>query len=105
MGELAAALPPEQRWTASSEDFNTRAHRVIPGGAHTYSKGDDQLPLNAPRAFARGKGARVWDIDGREFVDWGMGINNVLVGHAEEYIDQRAIDALRNGQSFSRPTP
>ena len=62
--------------------FNERAARVIPGGAHTYSKGRDQFPANAPQAFVRGRGARVWDLDGREFVDWGMGINNVLIGHA-----------------------
>lgn len=85
-------------------DFSARAHHVIPGGAHTYSKGDDQFPCNAPRAFARGKGGRIWDLDGNEFVDWGMGINNVLIGHAEDIIDESVIEALRQGQSFSRPT-
>jgi glutamate-1-semialdehyde 2,1-aminomutase len=84
--------------------FNERASRVIPGGAHTYSKGRDQMPANAPDAFVRGKGGRVWALDGREFVDWGMGINNVLIGHAEEAIDEAACDALRQGQNFSRPT-
>jgi glutamate-1-semialdehyde 2,1-aminomutase len=34
-----------------------------------------------------------------------MGINNVLVGHAEDVIDDAAIAAIRNGQAFSRPTP
>ena len=63
--------------------FNERAARIIPGGAHTYSKGRDQFPANVPQAFVRGKGGRVWDLDGREFVDWGMGINNVLIGHAD----------------------
>ena len=85
-------------------NFRERANRVIPGGAHTYSKGNDQFPANAPDAFVRGKGARVWDLDGREFVDWGMGINNVLIGHAEDAIDDAASAAARNGQNFSRPT-
>ena len=85
--------------------FNERAARVIPGGAHTYSKGRDQFPANVPQAFVRGKGARVRDLDGREFVDWGMGINNVLIGHAEDAIDDAACEALRGGQNFSRPTP
>ena len=84
--------------------FNERASRVIPGGAHTYSKGPDQFPANVPQAFVRGKGGRVWDLDGREFVDWGMGINNVLIGHGEEAIDDAACEALRQGQNFSRPT-
>lgn len=88
-----------------AHDFSARAHRLIPGGAHTYSKGDDQFPANAPRALARGKGARVWDLEGNEFVDWGMGINCVLIGHAEDAIDEAAVAALRGGQNFSRPTP
>src|SRR5262245_3604311 len=85
--------------------FSDRAHAVIPGGAHTYSRGDDQFPEVAPQAFVRGKGARVWDIENVEYVDWGMGINNVLIGHAEDVIDDAAIAAIRNGQAFSRPTP
>ncbi|MBM4441962.1 MAG: glutamate-1-semialdehyde 2,1-aminomutase [Candidatus Rokubacteria bacterium] len=88
-----------------SDAFRARVQRVIPGGAHTYSKGDDVLPVSAPAAFVRGKGARVWDIDGRELVDWGMGINSVLIGHAEDEIDEAAIAALRDGQNFSRPSP
>lgn len=84
--------------------FRRRAHAVIPGGCHTYSRGDDQLPANAPAAFVRGKGARAWDLDGREYVDWGMGINNVIIGHAEEAIDEAAIRAIRNGVAMSRPT-
>jgi glutamate-1-semialdehyde 2,1-aminomutase len=88
----------------SDEEFSERAHRVIPGGSHTYSRGDDQFPVSAPHSFVKGKGGRVWALDGREYVDWGMGINNVLIGHAEETIDGAAIAAIRNGQAFSRPT-
>ncbi len=85
--------------------FSERAQHLIPGGAHTYSRGDDVLPASAPEAFVRGKGARVWALDGREFVDWGMGINNVLIGHAEDRVDDAAIVAIRGGQAFTRPTP
>ncbi len=93
------------RFSKSAAQFRDRAHAVIPGGAHTYSRGDDQFPLNAPTAFVRGKGGRVWDIDGNEYVDWGMGINNVLIGHTEDVIDDAAVKAIRNGQAFSRATP
>ena len=85
--------------------FRERANRVIPGGAHTYSKGHDPVSRKRAAAFVRGKGARVWDLDGREFVNWGMGINNVLIGHAEDAIDDAAAAAARNGQnSRVRPT-
>ena len=33
--------------------YSERLHRVIPGGAHTYSRGDDQYPVNAPRILER----------------------------------------------------
>lgn len=85
-------------------DFSERAHRVIPGGAHTYSRGDDQLPSSAPRGVVRGKGPRFSGLDGREYVDWGMGIKNVLIGHAEDSIDDAAIATIREGIAFSRPT-
>ena len=49
-----------------SRRFSAEVHDYIPGGAHTYSKGDDQFPLNAPAAIVRGKGAHVWDLDGNE---------------------------------------
>lgn len=77
---------------------------LIPGGSHTYSKGDDRWPRNAPRAIVRGKGSHVWADDGREFIDWSMGINNVLIGHAEDAIDDAAVAALRGGQAFGRPS-
>ena len=43
-------------------------HSLIPGGAHTYSKGDDQFPSNAPKMILRGKGAYVWDEEGNKFL-------------------------------------
>src|SRR5437773_7360396 len=88
----------------SDAQFSERAHRVIPGGAHTYSRGDDQFPVSAPHTFVSGKGGRVRALDGQEYVDWGMGINTVLIGHAEDVIDDAAVAALRQGQAFSRPS-
>lgn len=82
----------------------SRAHELIPGGCHTYSKGNKNYSPNAPATIVRGKGGLCWDAYGREFVDWGMGINNVLIGHVEPEIDEAAIAAIRNGQSFSRPS-
>lgn len=104
---MTATRPAHDQGTRSmtDEEFSDRAHRIIPGGAHTYSRGDDQFPAGAPRAFVRGKGARVVALDGSEWVDWGMGIKNVLIGHAEDAVDDAAIAAIRDGQSFSRPTP
>ena len=65
-----------------SKRLRERAKRLIPGGAHTYSKGDDQFPELSPGFLVRGKGALVWDADGNEFLDWGMGLRSVCLGHA-----------------------
>tara|TARA_Y100000588_G_C14227770_1_gene913907 strand:+ start:733 stop:2154 length:1422 start_codon:yes stop_codon:yes gene_type:complete len=86
-----------------SNDYRNEVHQVIPGGAHTYSKGDDQFPLNAPAAIVRGKGARVWDLDGNEYVDCGLGLGAVGLGHAYEPVLEAVRAQLELGAAFSRP--
>ena len=56
----------------NNKQFKERIHQVIPGGAHTYSKGDDQFPENAPSGISKGKGAWVWDLEGKRFLDCSM---------------------------------
>ena len=75
---------PSARLEASSraEAQRRRAHDLIPGGAHTYAKGDDQYPEGAPAFIVRGRGCHVWDLDGREFIEYGMGLRSVTLGHA-----------------------
>jgi len=85
--------------------MHRRAHELIPAGAHTYSKGDDQFPENAPAFIARGKGSHVWDTDGNEFIDWGMGLRSVLLGHAFPDVVDAAKAQLDLGQNFVRPSP
>ena len=41
----------------TQDELRERAHRLIPAGAHTYSKADDQFPVNTPAVIVRGKGA------------------------------------------------
>jgi glutamate-1-semialdehyde 2,1-aminomutase len=91
--------------TTEQASLNERAHRAIPAGCHTYSKGDDQFPSNAPRFIVRGSGCRVWDPDGREFIDWGMGLRSVILGHAYPRVVDAVIDAVRDGANFTRPAP
>ncbi len=86
-----------------SRKFSADVHQLIPGGAHTYSKGDDQFPLNAPAAIFRGKGAWVWDLDGNEFLDCSMGLTSVCIGHGYEPVAQAVCDAAFSGTNFQRP--
>lgn len=86
-----------------SREFSSQIQELIPGGAHTYSKGDDQFPLNAPGAIVRGKGAHVWDLDGNEYIDCSMGLTSVCIGHGYEPVAQAVCEAAFRGTNFQRP--
>lgn len=86
-----------------SRELQQRAHALIPGGAHTYAKGDDQYPVNYPSHIVRGKGCHVWDADGNEYIEYGMGNRAVALGHAFEPVTRAVRAALENGANFSRP--
>lgn len=80
-----------------------RAHRLIPGGAHTYAKGDDQYPEAMAPVIRRGSGCRVWDIDGNEYLEFGAGVRSVTLGHAYAPVCRAAQEALWAGVNFARP--
>lgn len=81
------------------------AKRNIPAGAHTYSKGADQFPQLSPKFIVRGKGCQVWDIDGNQFTDWGMGLRSVILGHAHPDVINAVKEELENGTNFILPSP
>jgi glutamate-1-semialdehyde 2,1-aminomutase len=85
-------------------NYRDRLLRVIPGGAHTYSRGHDQYPANAPQILSRGKGAYVFDPDGNRFLDYGMALRAVNVGYAEDEIDEAAWRQIRAGNNLTRPS-
>jgi len=82
-----------------------RNQDLIPGGAHTYSRGDDVFPENAPRMLTRGRGAWVWDDGGRKYLDWAMAVRSVSLGHADRRVDLAAFRLAKVGINLSRPTP
>jgi glutamate-1-semialdehyde 2,1-aminomutase len=89
----------------SSLDLRGRFHALIPGGSHTYAKGDDQFPETAAPYIVRGKGCHVWDVDGNEFIEYGMGLRTVTLGHAYQSVVDAASREMANGSNFVRPSP
>ncbi|WP_433503799.1 glutamate-1-semialdehyde 2,1-aminomutase [Pseudonocardia halophobica] len=87
-----------------STELQDRLHRVVPGGAHTFAKGPDQYPERMAPVLRRGRGARVWDVDGNEFVEYGMGMRAVTLGHGYEPVIEAVKAVLADGISFTRPT-
>ena len=88
---------------SAARELQRKAHRIIPGGAHTYSKGDDQFPECAPPFIVRGKGCHAWDLDGNEFIEYGMGLRSVTLGHAFEPVVEAAYKQMQLGRTFTRP--
>ena len=92
-----------RRTFSESQALQPKAHRLIPGGAHTYSKGDDQFPECAPPFIVRGKGCHVWDLDGNEFIEYGMGLRAVTLGHAFEPVVEAATSRCSLGSILPGP--
>ncbi|MEM9921312.1 MAG: glutamate-1-semialdehyde 2,1-aminomutase [Bacteroidota bacterium] len=86
-----------------SLSLQPRFHRAIPGGAHTYAKGDDQFPEFCPPYMLRGKGCRVWDVDDNEYIEYGNGLRAVSLGHAYDPVIEAAYQQMKLGNNFSRP--
>jgi glutamate-1-semialdehyde 2,1-aminomutase len=86
-----------------SQAMRAKVHEVIPGGTHTYAKGDDQFPQRSPGFIARGKGCHIWDIDGNEFIEYGMGLRSVTLGHAYAPVMEAAYRQMLLGNNFNRP--
>jgi glutamate-1-semialdehyde 2,1-aminomutase len=88
---------------AASAEHTAAAHQLIPGGAHTYARGDDQYPEGMAPVIERGAGCRVWDIDGNEFVEFGSGLRANTLGHGFEPVVRAVQRYLSGGVGFVRP--
>ena len=86
------------------EEFRKRAHARIPAGAHTYSKADNQFSSNAPAFIQSGLGSSCTDHLGESYIDYGMGIFSVSLGHAYPTVLEAITEQLSLGNSFTRPS-
>ena len=95
----AARRTPALRRDAQRAMYR-RALKTLPGGTDSNFRawGDDTVYVD------RGKGGTVWDIDGNEYIDLRMGYGPVILGHADERVDDYVTERLRKGVSFSLTT-
>jgi glutamate-1-semialdehyde 2,1-aminomutase len=85
-------------------NYQNRLLKAIPGGAHTYSRGFDQFPSNAPQILKKGLGAYVYDPEGNKFLDYGMGLRSVNIGYANDIINKAAFQQIEYGNNLTRPS-
>ncbi|MEU0462445.1 glutamate-1-semialdehyde 2,1-aminomutase [Amycolatopsis sp. NPDC006131] len=87
-----------------STEVNERLHQLVPGGAHTYAKGEDQYPEGLAPVISHGRGAHVWDIDGNSYIEYGSGLRSVSLGHAHPRVVEAVRRELDRGSNFVRPS-
>jgi glutamate-1-semialdehyde 2,1-aminomutase len=90
----------ERQHPRSREAFE-RARKVMPGGIAQAMRGMQPFPI----AIARGAGARKWDVDGNEYVDYHFGSGALLLGHAHPEVMAAIQQAVTDGWHFAQPHP
>ena len=83
-----------------------RAEALIPGASQTFSKGPNQFVRGAsPLFLERGEGARVWDVDGNEYLDFTMALCAVSLGYADPDVNAAVARQLERGVLFTLAHP
>ena len=81
----------------ATDNFRDRALQFFPGG----SNGEYGIPEGDAPVLERGQGCRVWDTEGREYLDMTMAWGAVLVGHAHPKVLEAAAAAASKGANFA----
>jgi glutamate-1-semialdehyde aminotransferase len=84
-----------------------RAKSLIPGGTQLLSKRPEMFAPDVwPAYYSKAKGCRVWDLDGREFIDMSiMAVGACILGYADDEVDDAVVNALRSGVTSSLNCP
>lgn len=91
---------------ANSLELLKTAESRIPAATQTLAKGPTQYVRGvAPVYLKRGKGARVWDVDGNEYLDLNMGIGPISLGYGYEKVNAAIRHQLEDGITFSLMHP
>jgi glutamate-1-semialdehyde 2,1-aminomutase len=86
--------------TARSGEYFDRASGVMPGGVPSQFQKNDPWPVY----IERGEGAKVWDVDGNEYLDFHNGFGVMCVGHANPVIAAAVKARMDDGTHFAAPT-
>ncbi len=97
----------EDSMLESGQKLWKRAKSIIPGGNMLLSKRSEMfLPNNWPSYFSKSKGCKVWDLDGKEYIDMsimGIGTNTLGYGHPE--VDAAVMETVKKGNMSTLNCP
>jgi glutamate-1-semialdehyde 2,1-aminomutase len=86
-----------------SHDIMQRAHALFPGGVNSPVRAFRGVG-GEPFVVERGDGSRIWDADGREYIDYVLSWGPLVLGHAPAAVLAALTDAMQRGTSFGIPT-
>lgn len=92
-------------WSAiTNESWNSRLQASVPWGSSTSSKAPGLMP-EEPAVIVKGQGCRVWDAEGRSFIDFRNGLGPITLGYQYPDVDEAIRAQLSNGIIFGHPHP
>lgn len=94
--ESAAPIGPARRRDVQLATWR-RAIQVMRGGTDSNFRAWGEATIYVDH----GKGGTIWDLDGNEYVDLRMGYGPVILGHADDRVDDYVNERMRQGVSFS----
>jgi len=89
--------------TSRNEELFARAQRTIPGGVNSPVRAFRSVG-GTPRFLKKALGARVWDADGKEYLDYVGSWGPAILGHADPVVVEAVRSAALDGLSFGAPT-
>jgi glutamate-1-semialdehyde 2,1-aminomutase len=92
---------PDIRRTPEERQILGRAATVLPGG----TLGNVRLADDYAFVVKEGRGSRIWDVSGNEYVDYLLGSGPMVVGHAHPKVIAAAEEAMRKGTTFFTQNP
>src|SRR6478609_9691122 len=98
---LDSATSTPSRVQRSTELYQ-RALDLIPGGTQLISRRPSKFAPGVSPVYARrAKGARFWDVDGNEYIDWVSGIGAIILGYADPVVDDAVRAQIGTGTLYS----
>jgi glutamate-1-semialdehyde 2,1-aminomutase len=102
---MTLSIPRPRNLMTQDASLRERASRVIPGGMYGHQKVTAAtMPPNYPQFYSRGSGARLWDVDGNEYIDFMCAFGPMIAGYANPVIDEVAARQQALGDTFTGPT-
>jgi glutamate-1-semialdehyde 2,1-aminomutase len=92
-----------KRQTSVSESLFDKAKSYFPGGVNSPVRAFKSVG-GTPVFMQKGKGAKIWDVDGNEYIDFCGSWGPLILGHANDKVLNKVYEVMQNGTSFGAPT-